>query len=100
MTILMNASMIFFTLAKLNQLRKYMLKVATEMQSNLKSKAPEWCQRCSGVYLFVKQNLSRHFFLQPNFDEFLKKVMNSEKDKLTDKEEELLEDEDPFLCVW
>ena len=37
----MNANMIFFTLARLNQLRKYMLKVATEMQSNLKNKAPE-----------------------------------------------------------
>ena len=29
--------MIFFTLAKLNQPTKYMLKVATEMQSNLKT---------------------------------------------------------------
>ena len=29
-------------------------------------------------------------------DEFLKKIMNSVKDKLTDEEEELLEDEDPF----
>ena len=33
---LMNASTIFFTLAKLNQSTKYMLKVATEIQSNLK----------------------------------------------------------------
>ena len=31
-------------------------------------------------------------------DEFLKKIMNSVKDKLVDKEE-LLEDEDPFSCV-
>ena len=31
-------------------------------------------------------------------DEFLKKIMNSVKDKLAD-EEELLEDEDPFSCV-
>ena len=61
----MNASMVFLTLARLNQLRKYMLKVATEMQSHLKNKPPERCQRCSGVYLFVKQNLSRHFLLQP-----------------------------------
>ena len=61
----MNASMIFFTLAKLNQSTKYMLIVATEMQSNVKNKAPQRCQRCSGVYLFIKQNLSKHFFLQP-----------------------------------
>ena len=33
---LMNGSTIFFTLARLNQSTKYMLKVATEMQSNLK----------------------------------------------------------------
>ena len=32
---LMNASTIFFTLVRLNQSTKYMLKVATEMQSNL-----------------------------------------------------------------
>ena len=32
-------------------------------------------------------------------DEFLKKIMNSVKEKLTDEEEELLEDEDPFSCV-
>ena len=32
----MNASTIFFMLARLNQSTKYMLKVATEMQSNLK----------------------------------------------------------------
>ena len=32
-------------------------------------------------------------------DEFLKKIMNSVKDKLADEEEELLEDEDPFSCV-
>ena len=32
-------------------------------------------------------------------DEFLKKIMNSVKDKLTDEEEELLEDEDLFSCV-
>ena len=50
----MNASMIFFTLARLNQSTKYMLKVAAEMQSNLKNKAPERCQRCSGVYLHIK----------------------------------------------
>ena len=31
-------------------------------------------------------------------DEFLKKIMNSVKDKLAD-EEELLEDEDPFSSV-
>ena len=30
-------------------------------------------------------------------DEFLKKIMNSVKDKL--EEEEVLEDEDPFSCV-
>ena len=61
----MNASMIFFTLARLKQSTRYMLKVATEMQSSLKNKAPELCQRCSGVYLYIKQNFSRHFFLQP-----------------------------------
>ena len=61
----MNASMIFFMLARLNQSIKYMLKVATEMQLNLKNKAPERCQRCSGVYLYIKQNFSRHFLLQP-----------------------------------
>ena len=61
----MNASMIFFMLARLNQSIKYMLKVATEIQSNLKNKAPERCQRCSGVYLYIKQDFSRHFFLQP-----------------------------------
>ena len=60
----MNASMIFFTLAKLNQ-SKYKLKVATEMQSNLKKKPPERCQGCSGVYLYIKQNFSKHFLLQP-----------------------------------
>ena len=32
-------------------------------------------------------------------DEFLKKIMNSVKDKLADEEEELLEDGDPFSCV-
>ena len=32
-------------------------------------------------------------------DEFLKKIMNSVKDKLADEEEELLQDEDPFSCV-
>ena len=32
-------------------------------------------------------------------DEFLKKIMNSAKDKLADEEEECLEDEDPFSCV-
>ena len=33
-------------------------------------------------------------------DEFLKKIMNSVKDKLADEEEEeLLEDEDVFSCV-
>ena len=31
--------------------------------------------------------------------EFLKKIMNSVKDKLADEEKELLEDEDPFSCV-
>ena len=34
----MNASTIFFTLVRLNQSKKYMLKVETEMQSNLKKK--------------------------------------------------------------
>ena len=29
-------------------------------------------------------------------DDFLKKIMNSVKDKLADEEEKLLEDEDPF----
>ena len=33
---LMNAGTIFFTLARLNQSTKYMLKVAREFQSNLK----------------------------------------------------------------
>ena len=61
----MNASMIFFTLARLNQSTKYMLKVATEMQLNLKNKTPERCQRCSGVHLYTKQNFARHFLLQP-----------------------------------
>ena len=32
--------------------------------------------------------------------EFLKKIMNSVKEKLAGEEEELLEDEDPFLCVY
>ena len=32
-------------------------------------------------------------------DEFLKKIMNSVKDKLAGEEEEDLEDEDPFSCV-
>ena len=32
-------------------------------------------------------------------DEFLKKIMSSVKDKLTDEEEEPLEDENPFSCV-
>ena len=31
--------------------------------------------------------------------EFLKKIMNSVKDKLADEEEELPEDEDPFSCI-
>ena len=52
---------ILFTLARLNQSTKYMFKVATEMQSNLKNKPPERCQRCYGVYLFIKQKLSRNF---------------------------------------
>ena len=61
----MNTNMIFFTLARLNQSTKYMLKVATEMQSNIKNKAPEQCQRGSVVYLYIKQNFSKHFLLQP-----------------------------------
>ena len=32
-------------------------------------------------------------------DEFLKKIMSSVKDKLTDEEEELLEDENPSSCI-
>ena len=32
-------------------------------------------------------------------DEFLKKNMNSVKDKLADEEEELLEDEGSFSCI-
>ena len=32
-------------------------------------------------------------------DEFLKKIMNSVKDKLADEEEEHIEDEDPFSCL-
>ena len=32
-------------------------------------------------------------------DEFLKKIMNSVKDKLADKEEEFFEDEDHFSCL-
>ena len=32
-------------------------------------------------------------------DEFLKKIINSVKEKLSDEEEKLLEDEDPFSCV-
>ena len=55
----------FFALAMLNQSTKCVLKVATEMQSNLKNKAPERCQPYSGVYLYIKQNFSRHFLLQP-----------------------------------
>ena len=39
--------------------------IATEMQLNLKNKAPERCQRCSGVYHYIKQNFSIHFLLQP-----------------------------------
>ena len=45
------------------------------------------------------------FFLDDNDlgkvrnDEFLKKIMNSVKDKLADEEEKLLEDEDPFSCI-
>ena len=31
-------------------------------------------------------------------DEFFKKIMNSVKDKLVD--EERLEEEDPFSCIW
>ena len=50
----MNASMIFFTLPRLNQSTKCMLKVAIEMQSDLKNKAPERCQHRSGVYLYIK----------------------------------------------
>ena len=37
----MNASMTFCTLTRLNKSTKYMLKVATEMESNLKNKAPK-----------------------------------------------------------
>ena len=33
-------------------------------------------------------------------DEFLKKIINSVKGKLAGEEEELLEGEDPFSCVW
>ena len=33
-------------------------------------------------------------------DEFFNKIMNSVKDKLADEEEELLEDEYPFSCVY
>ena len=61
----MNASMIFFTLARLNQSTKYMLKAATEMQSTLKNKAPERYEPFSGVYVYIKQNFSRHFLLEP-----------------------------------
>ena len=32
-------------------------------------------------------------------DEFIKKTMNSVKDKLADEEEKVLEDQDPFSCV-
>ena len=32
-------------------------------------------------------------------DEFLKKIVNSLKNKLADEEEELLDDKDPFSCV-
>ena len=32
-------------------------------------------------------------------DEFLKKIVNSVKDKLADEEEELVKDEYPFSCV-
>ena len=53
----MNASTIVFTLAKLNRLTKYMLKVAKEMLAKVKlqssnlNKAPERCQRYFGVQL-------------------------------------------------
>ena len=50
----MNVSMIFFTLEMLYESTKYMLKAATEIESNLKNKAPERYQRCSGVYLYIK----------------------------------------------
>ena len=60
----MNVSMIFFTLEMLYQSTKYMLKAATEIESNLKNKAPERYQRCSGVYLYIKQNFSRYRLLQ------------------------------------
>ena len=60
----MNVSMIFFTLEMLYESTKYMLKAATEIESNLKNKAPERYQRCSGVYLYIKQNFSRHCLLQ------------------------------------
>ena len=45
------------------------------------------------------------FFLDDNDlgkvrnDEFLKKIMNSVKDKLADEKQKLLEDEDPFSCI-
>ena len=52
----MNASTIVFTLAKLKQPTKFMLKVAIEMLAKgesskvkLKDKAPEQRQRCSSV---------------------------------------------------
>ena len=40
--------MIFFTLARLKQSAKCILRFATEMQSNLKNKATERYQRRSG----------------------------------------------------
>ena len=33
-------------------------------------------------------------------DEFIKKIMNSVKDKLAGKEEEFLQEEDPFSCIY
>ena len=51
--------------SKVKPIKKDMLKMATEMQSHLKNKAPERFQRCSGVYLYIKQNFSRHILLQP-----------------------------------
>ena len=53
--------MIFFTLARLKQSTKYILRFATEMQSNLKNKATERYQRRSG-FIFIESKTFLDFF--------------------------------------
>ena len=50
-TILMNGQHDILYVSKVEPINKIMLKVATEMQSNLKNKAPERCQPGSGVFV-------------------------------------------------